>query len=105
MTDASIDEFDVSYVFRSDNSVSWKTLVKSGTGVNSYGWQRPWAYSSTTAPTSPSRGTLWRDRTNNVVKLYDGSSWQTYYPSNAPIQVVSALPATPTAGTVYIVTS
>lgn len=105
MNDASIDEIDVSYVFRSDSSASWKTLVKSGTGTSNYGWQRPWAYDSTTAPTNPSRGTLWRDRTNNVVKLYNGSSWQTYYPSNAPIQVVSALPATPDADTVYIITS
>lgn len=102
---ARIDEWDVPYSFRSDSSASWKTLVKSGTGASSYGWQRPWAYDSTTAPTSPSRGNLWRDRTNNVVKLYDGSNWQTYYPSNAPIQVVSALPATPDANTVYIVTS
>ena len=34
---------------------------------------------STTAPTSPSTGDLWYDITNNMMKKYNGSSWEQVY--------------------------
>lgn len=60
------------------------TLVANLSGLNSFAERYNVA---ATAPDSPAEGDLWYDTTNNVLKYYDGSTWQTSAGVSADVHV------------------
>ena len=64
------------------STISWKQdALTAGTGIginssNTISNTLPWPTVSATAPSSPSEWDLWYDTTNDVLKSYNGTSWE-----------------------------
>ena len=55
---------------------------------------------SASAPTSPSKGDMWFDSTNNYFKVYNGSAWINTQP--VILENRTSDPASPAVGQVWI---